>query len=99
MKKLTICLLALAGVGGIAYWSGQQYPNKIAFWKAGPAAVAGKSGPPTTAVVATRNINFAVTAAGYVGDSGWAADASSAFFLGKSRVLGLPDRIYPLFVS
>ena len=25
--------------------------------------------------------------------------ASSAFFLGKSRVLGLPDRIYPLFVS
>ena len=67
MKKLTICLLALAGVGGIAYWSGQQYPGKIAFWKSGPAAVAGKSGPPTTAVVATRNINFAVTAAGDIG--------------------------------
>lgn len=67
MKKLITWPLALAVVGGIAYWSGQKYPDKIAFWKSGPEVVAGKSGPLTTAVVATRDINFAVTAAGDIG--------------------------------
>ena len=67
MKKLNLWLFALAALAGGVYWAGQKYPNQIAFWKSGPAAVVGKPGLPTTAIVATRDINFAVTAAGDIG--------------------------------
>ena len=67
MKKLNLWLFALAALAGGVYWAGQKYPNQIAFWKSGPAAVVGKPGLPTTVIVATRDINFAVTAAGDIG--------------------------------
>ena len=57
--------MALAGGGG--YWAWKKYPDKIAFWKSGTATVPKKPGPPATANVVTRDINFAVTAAGDIG--------------------------------
>ena len=67
MKKLILWLFILAALASGIYWAGQKYPGKIAFWKSGTATVARKSGAPTTAIVATRDINFAVTAAGDIG--------------------------------
>lgn len=67
MKKMILwaSLLALLGTGG--YWVCQKYPDKLAFWKSGAGTVAKKPGPPTMAIVGTRDINFAVTAAGDIG--------------------------------
>ena len=67
MKKLIPWVFVLAVLAGGIYWAGQKYPDKIAFWRSGSATIARKPGPPTTAVVATRDINFAVTAAGDIG--------------------------------
>lgn len=67
MKKLNLWLFALAVLAGGIYWAGQKYPNQIAFWKSGPATMARKPNQPTTAIVATRDINLAVTAAGDIG--------------------------------
>jgi len=66
MRKLISWMLALSALAG-GYWAWQKYPARIAFWKSGAVSVAKKPGPPTTAVVATRDINFAVTAAGEIG--------------------------------
>ena len=67
MKKLILWVLILSLLGGGGYWAWQKYPDKIAFWKHGADTVAQKPGPPSTATVATRNINFAITAAGDIG--------------------------------
>ena len=67
MKKLILSLIALSAFAGGGYWAWQKYPEKIAFWKSGNAAVTKKPAKPTTAVVATRDINFAITAAGDIG--------------------------------
>ena len=67
MKKLILWLLAVATLAGVGYWAAQKYPDTIAFWRTGSATAARKPGPPTTAVVVTRDINFAVTAAGDIG--------------------------------
>ena len=67
MKKLILWALVLALLGGSGYWVWQKYPDKVAFWKSGADAAAKKPGPPTTATVATRDINFAVTATGDIG--------------------------------
>lgn len=67
MKKLILWLLVLAALAGGAYLAQQQYGDKIAFWKSGSAATAKKSAAPTTAVVTTRDIHLAITAAGDIG--------------------------------
>lgn len=67
MKQLILWMFALAVFAGGIYWAGQKYPDKIAFWKSGVASADRKPGLPTTAIVATRDINFAVTAAGDIG--------------------------------
>ena len=67
MGKLIPWVFVLAALAGGIYWAGQKYPDKIAFRRSGSATIARKPGPPTTAIVATRDINFAVTAAGDIG--------------------------------
>lgn len=67
MSKLILWLLVLSAIAGGVYWAGQRYPDKIAFWKSGSTAVARKPVAPSTVVVGTRDINFAVTAAGDIG--------------------------------
>ncbi len=67
MKKLILWLFVLAGLASGIYWARQNYPDKIAFWKSGPASGTASSALTKTAVVATRDINFAVTAAGDIG--------------------------------
>ncbi len=67
MKKLILWVLVLSLLGGGGYWAWQKYPDKLAFWKSGTATATKKPGPPTTATVATRDINFAVTATGDIG--------------------------------
>ena len=67
MKQLIVGLIALIGIAGVGYWAGWQNSGKIPFWKSGAASPARKPGPTTTAIVATRDINFAVTAAGDIG--------------------------------
>lgn len=67
MKQLNLWLFAVAALAGGLYWAGQKYPDQVGFWKSAPAAVVGKPGPSTPVIVATRDINFAVTAAGDIG--------------------------------
>ena len=63
MKKW---LLILAILGGIGYAAYPLLAEKLG-WKSGATETAGKIAPPTTAIVATRDINFAITAAGDIG--------------------------------
>lgn len=67
MKKLILwsLLLAVLAVGG--YWASQKYPEKFAFLKSGGDSASKKPAQPTTAVITTRDINFAITAAGDIG--------------------------------
>ncbi|MBP7937152.1 MAG: efflux RND transporter periplasmic adaptor subunit [Phycisphaerae bacterium] len=67
MKRLIPWLLILSALVGGGYWTRQKYPEKMAFLKSGADPLANKPGPPTTAVAATRDINFAITAAGEIG--------------------------------
>ena len=63
MKKW---LLILAIVGGVGYAAFPMLAEKLG-WKSGASETTKKASPPTTAVVATRDINFAITAAGDIG--------------------------------
>lgn len=66
MKRFVILILALLCLGGGGYWAYQKWPEKVAFWK--PAATdTQKPARPTTATVTSRDISFAVTAAGDIG--------------------------------
>lgn len=67
MKKMIPRVLVLAVLGGGGYWAAQKYPDKLAFWKSDEAKAVRKSDQSTTAVVGTRDIHFAVTAAGDIG--------------------------------
>ena len=67
MKKLIPWLLALSVLAGGGYWAWQKHTGKSAPLKSGAVAGAKKPGASTTAVVATRDINFAITAAGEIG--------------------------------
>lgn len=59
--------MTLAAVLGVVYGASLVWPDKVFFWrtaeKAGPEK---KSSRPTTALVSTRDISFAVTAAGEI---------------------------------
>ena len=57
-----MCVLAGGG-----YWTWQKYRDPSVLRKPGAVAASSKTGQPTTAVVATRDINFAITAAGDIG--------------------------------
>ena len=67
MKKAILWFLALSALAGGGYLAWQKYADQKVFHKPGPAAAGRKTGPPATAVVATRDISFAVTAAGEIG--------------------------------
>ncbi len=60
-------MLALFVIAGLGYWARQQYPDLFRGRSPGELAGAKKSGAPPTIVVGTRDINFAVTAAGDIG--------------------------------
>ena len=66
MKRPLLWLtVAVALVGG--YLAVRQWPEKVMFWKSSAAADSGKKpARPTTALVASRNINFAISAAGEI---------------------------------
>ncbi len=66
MKRPIFWLVAAAAVAG-AYFAARQWPDKVMFWKNSASAETGKKpARPTTAVVATRNINFSISAAGEI---------------------------------
>src|SRR3954447_24297106 len=66
MKKHLIWILAL-GTLGLGFFAWHQWPDKVLFWrtaaKVDPTKVSAR---PTTAIISTRDINFAVTAAGEI---------------------------------
>ena len=64
MKKWLFILPVLAVTGYVVF---SNFSDKPAFWSAGAVAGARKPAAPTTAIVALRDINFAITAAGDVG--------------------------------
>ena len=63
MKKWLFILPVLAVTGYVVF---SNFSDKPAFWSAGAVAGARKPAAPTTAIVALRDINFAITAAGDV---------------------------------
>src|SRR5262245_20262353 len=66
MKKPLIWLSALVALG-LVYFASRMWPGIIPFSKPAEKAEAQKSSSrPTTAVVSTRDINFAITAAGEI---------------------------------
>jgi len=67
MKTLMLWLLVLAALAGGGYWAWQKRADPMASRKSGAGGAARKPGLPTTAVVSTRDINFAITAAGEIG--------------------------------
>jgi len=67
MKKWILWLLALSVLMGGGYWVWRSSPAKIAARKSGAVAPGKKSGPTLTVTVGTRDIHFAVTAAGEIG--------------------------------
>ncbi len=65
MKRIPVWLLLLAAVAGL-YFAAQKWPG-ILFWKeAAKTEGVAKSSRPTTALVAARNISFAISAAGEI---------------------------------
>ncbi len=66
MKRPILWLsLAVVLVGG--YFAARWWPEKVMFWKSRPVAETGKkSARPTTAIVMSRDISFAITAAGEI---------------------------------
>ena len=67
MMKRPIFWLAALGILGGAYFAARQWPDKVMFWKTPAMAETGKKpARPTTAVVASRNISFAISAAGEI---------------------------------
>ncbi len=67
MKKFLLRLCILGALGGVAYYASQRWPDKVLFWKTAEKTDATKKiGRPTTAVVAARDISFAITAAGEI---------------------------------
>lgn len=66
MKKPLIWL-CVVGTLGVGYYATQKWPDKVFFWKTAEKADAGKmAARPTTAKVSSRNISFAITAAGEI---------------------------------
>lgn len=67
MKSLLVWLVVLGTLGGGGYYAYQKWPDKVAFWKTGAKADdAKKFSRPTTAEVSSRNISFAISAAGEI---------------------------------
>ena len=59
--------LAVIGTLALLHFAYRMWPEKVAFWRsAEPTAAAGKSSRPTSAVVESRNISFAISAAGEI---------------------------------
>jgi len=67
MKKLIVWLFTLSVLVGGGYWTWQKYRDQTVLRKPRAVAATRNTGQPTTAVVATRDINFAITAAGEIG--------------------------------
>ena len=66
MKRPLLWLVPAVALAGM-YFAARQWPEKVMFWKSSPAAESGKKpARPTTAVVASRNISFAISAAGEI---------------------------------
>lgn len=66
MKNLLKWLLILCAIGGAGYFAAQQWPDKVP-WAQKKAAEAPRSaGRPSTATVSSRDISFAITAAGEI---------------------------------
>lgn len=67
MKNAISWLLALLVLAGAGYWAWRAYGPQAAFGRSKLGAGANNSGAIPTAMVATRDIHFAVTAAGDIG--------------------------------
>ena len=66
MKRPILWLVAAVILGGV-YFAARQWPDRVMFWKKSGAAETGKKpARPTTALAGTRNINFAISAAGEI---------------------------------
>ena len=64
MKRPLLWLVPAVALAGM-YFAARQWPEKVMFWKSSTGADSGKKpARPTTALVASRNISFAISAAG-----------------------------------
>ena len=65
MKRFLRWFLILAALGGL-FLAYRQWPDKVLFWKSAAADAPKKTARPTTAIVESRNISFAISAAGEI---------------------------------
>ena len=66
MRRFSPWIVVAVVLGGI-FGAAQLWPDKVMFWRSSPAAESRKKpARPTTAVVASRNISFAISAAGEI---------------------------------
>ena len=66
MKKLLKWLLILCVIAGGGYVASKIWPDKVPWGRKTPTAGSRSFSRPTTAVVSSRDINFAITAAGEI---------------------------------
>jgi HlyD family secretion protein len=66
MKKPLIWTVVLVALAAGVFAAGQKWPNQVYFWKTAQKEEAARPGRATTAVVAPRDISFAITAAGEI---------------------------------
>ena len=66
MKRPLLWLIVAVALAG-GWFAASRWPEKVMFWKSSPSAESGKKpARPTTALVESRNINFAISAAGEI---------------------------------
>lgn len=67
MKRGVLALIAVAALVGAGFAWTRSHPGFVASLNAASSPTPKKSGAPTTAIVAARDINFSITAAGEIG--------------------------------
>jgi RND family efflux transporter MFP subunit len=66
MKKPLLWLLIAGSLVAGGYYASVKWPEQFFFWRTAAAPEAQRAGRPTTAIVGTRDISFAITAAGEI---------------------------------
>src|SRR5215210_3819549 len=66
MKKPLLWLLIAGSLAAGGYYASVKWPEQFFFWRTSATPETQRPGRPTTALVGTRDISFAITAAGEI---------------------------------